>query len=296
MLRNLKEENRAGLLYAIDANGEIVSAENANPGERYRCPVCNCEMHVCRTPSGKHIFARNPGKHHTDGKCISYESKSIKHTFDTLNPEKFIESLCRVSSKNGNQNVTKPRNTNDSTPGSSDLDEDIKISSFSSLRQINEELDYLDGSITHANHKISDFVLTFKSAPQVFQGSNYELGARIIYCRYIGFDSDRNALFFDSFNYSFTVRFCLLFPKKSEFIAYRKKFGDFCEAENGATRFIKKHEVQDVLIACDDWHFIDRQSCNSYYVCRKADCSKCYGMYQAIFTNSKQLYLIPADH
>ena len=125
MPNQLKEEGRAGLLYALDANRNNIPAEDAFTGEKYRCPVCDCEMHVCRTPSGKHIFARNAGKQHTDGRCISYESKSIKHTFDNLNPERFIESLCHVSPKKGN-----PPNGNGGMPKSPNGDEDIKTSSF----------------------------------------------------------------------------------------------------------------------------------------------------------------------
>lgn len=293
----LKEDGRAGLLYALDAYGNNISAENSITGEKYRCPVCTCSMHPCTTKSGKRIFARNPGSQHTDGRCISYESKSIKHSFDTLNPEKFIESLCRVSPREkgkNERNIIDPRNAICSNNEFRDIDEDIKSSPFASLKQIAEEIDFLDGSISQNNHKISDFVLTYKSAHQVFQENNYDLGARIIYCRYKIFKSNRNALLFDLFSSGFTVRFCLLFHKKREFIANRDKFGDFCEAENGTTKFIKKHEAQNVLIACDNWDFIDRQSCNN--TCGKKDCSKCYGMYQAVFTNSKQIYLIPADH
>ena len=293
----LKEDGRAGLLYAIDTNGKYISAINAINGEKYNCPVCGCMMHVLTTKTGKRIFARNPGAQHTDGRCISYESKSNKHSFDDLEPERFIEGLCRVVPKKKDHDPTDVRKSIGSTSETNGTEEDIKISPFSSLKQIAEEIDFLDGNISQGNHTITDFVLTFKSAPQFFASEkNRDLGARIVYCRFCAPENKSNALLFDLFsmNNGIYVRFCLIFSDKKKFIEYRDKFGNFGELDNGATGFIKKHTVQDVLIACDNWELIDRQYCKNN--CRKEKCGDCYGMYQAVFTNSKQIYLIPADY
>ena len=51
----LKEDGAAGLLYAINANGEVVPARNGVSGEKYSCPVCNCSVHLRVTQSGKHF-------------------------------------------------------------------------------------------------------------------------------------------------------------------------------------------------------------------------------------------------
>ena len=132
----LKEDGRAGLLYAVDNSGKFISAGNAVNGEKYNCPVCGCMMHVLTTKTGKRIFARNPGAQHTNGRCISYESKSNKHSFDNLEPERFIESLCRVVPKKKEHDpndVSKSVGTTSETKGAED---EIKISPFSSLKHI----------------------------------------------------------------------------------------------------------------------------------------------------------------
>ena len=292
----LKEDGAAGLLYAINANGEVVPARNGVSGEKYSCPVCNCSVHLRVTQSGKHIFVRYPGSQHTDGRCISYEAMPKKHTFDNVDPEKFILSLCRrVPEKNKAVHESK-ESTENHAHVSSDED-DIKTLNFTSLKQIYNEIDFLDGSITQGNYKISDYVVTHKSFLQVFHDKGIDLRARIIHCRYSGFDAKHNALLFDVFDKKqrVFVRFSLLFTKKEDFIKYRDKFGEFRRAENNTVKFYKLHEAQDVLLACDEWAFIGNQNCKNN--CQKdSSCEKCRGMYQAVFTNSKQIFLIPADY
>lgn len=292
----LKEDGRAGLLYAVDNSGKFISAVNAVNGEKYNCPVCGCMMHILTTKTGKRIFARNPGAQHTNGRCISYESKSNKHSFDNLEPEKFIEGLCRVVPKKKEPDSNDAKKAVGTILDTNGAEDDIKISPFSSLRQIAEEIDFLDGSVPQGDHIITDFVLTYKSASKFFSEKNRDLGARIVYCRFNAPENKSNTLLFDLFsiNKGIYVRFCLIFSDKKRFVEYRDKFGRFGELENGSTGFIRKHNIQDVLIACDNWELIDRQYCKNN--CRKDKCGDCYGMYQAIFTNPKQIYLIPADY
>lgn len=290
----LKEDGAAGLLYALNANGEVVPARNGVSGEKYSCPVCNCPVHLRVTQSGKHIFARYPGCQHTDGRCITYEAMPQKHTFDNMDPEQFIISLCRrIPEKE--RAVHESQNTNDNSTRAGNEEEDIKILNFTSLKQIYNEIMFLDGGVTQRNNKISDYVVTHKSFLQVFRERGIDLGARIIHCRYSGFESKHNALLFDVFDMKqgVFVRFSLLFTKKDDFIKYRDKFVEFRRAENGTAKFYNLHEAQDVLLACDEWAYIGNQNCKNN--CQKS-CEKCRGMYQAVFTNSKQLFLIPADH
>jgi len=287
---NFKEEGRAGLLFALDAQDNYVSAEDAVSGEKYFCPGCRCKMHVVTSKCGKRYFARNAGEQHTNGKCVSYE-RGRKHTFETLDPERFICSLCRVASKKGIQDGAGPHGVGDGDPSDQDGDE-IKLSPFASLKQIANEMDFFDVS------KVSDFLLSFRNAESVIKGKGFNLGARIVRCRYAAYKGESNALLFDLFckRYGATVlsvRFSLLFTSKKEFLAYREKFGTLREMENGSTRFVKHHEVQDVLLACDNWEFVSFPQCKGN--CGKNECGKCVGMYQAIFTNSKQIYLFPAD-
>ncbi len=280
-----KEDGRAGLLYALDGNGNYISAEDAVGGEKYFCPGCECKMHAVTSKCGKRYFARNAGEQHTNGKCVSYE-RGRKHTFETLDPERFICSLCRVASKKDNQDGTGPRGVGDGDPSDQDGDE-IKLSPFTSLKQIANEMDYLDVS------RVSEFLLSFRNAENVVTGKGFNLGARIVHCRYAAYKGESNALLFDLFCTTLKVRLSLVFTSKKQFLTYRDKFGNFREKENGLTRFVKHHDEQDVLLACDNWEFVSFPQCKGN--CGKNECGKCVGMYQAIFTNSKQLYLIPTD-
>jgi hypothetical protein len=282
----LKNKNRAGLLYAIDANGKIIHAENAKAGVRYKCPVCGCDMHVSTTQTGKRIFVRYPGTEHTNSTCITYESKLIRHTFDDIDPEKFILSLCRASTKKGDQNITEHSNANGSTRGSPDSDEDIKTSPFTSLKQIDEEYFFINGYADQGQHKISDIVLSYKSDPEVFLGENHDLGARIIRCLYFKYHPNKNALLFDLFSKAndYSVVICLFFPNERHFKEVRKKFVYQKEQENGTSKYVK-HEA---LIAYDKWRFINKKDCKN--LCGKTSCGNCKGMYQAIYKNPKQIY------
>lgn len=289
--RLLKTENGAGLFYALDSNDNNTSAKDAIKGLEYRCPECYCAMHLRRTNSGKYIFARNAHEEHKTERCKSYETKQIKHSFDGSSPEDMITKFCSLSLSNGERNITEPRSTKDRGKESIDSDAEVKISSFTSLKQIADELVFLDGSTTHGKYKISDFVVTFKSARQVFQeGVKYELGARIIHCRYKSFSSKHNVLVFDMFFSGITVRFFLKFHSTEEFRDYRNKFGYFGIAENGTTKFLRHHEVQDVLIASDEWILIEnRKDCND--ICFRTNCCNCHTVYQAFFNSPRQIFL-----
>lgn len=298
MTEAIKDSGRASLPYAVDETNNMISAENAISGGKYFCPVCRCSMHVTTTRSGVRVFARNPRIQHTNAQCINYEAKNTKHSFDKLEPENFIGSLCRVSQRIPSSGGAQ--GGGGSQPGTDETD-DVKYASFTSLKQISEEIDFLDGGLTQGNHKISDFVLTYKSARQVFRASRYQLGARIVFCRYKAFDAKRQAILFDLFSKSnrpeipdLSVRICLVFPNKTDFAHWRDQFGSFAEDENGRRIFKRKYDAQDVLIAFDDWQFIERPACVD--CCGKHICDKCYGMYQAVYTNPKQIYLVPTDH
>lgn len=291
MVEKIKEEGRAGLLFALDTQENYVAAEDAVTGEKYLCPVCKCKMHVVTSPKGKRYFARNAGEQHTNGKCISYERSQQKHTFEGLDLEKFILGLCRVTPK---KDVGDGAGSGGSGEGDSEEsdDDEIKVTPFTSLKQIANEMDYLDAN------KVSDFLLTFRNAERALRVKSINLGARIVLCRYAAYKGESNALLFDLFckrngSTTLALRLCLVFPNKKDFLKYREKFGQLRPVENGTTQFVKRHKEQDVLIACDSWEYIPTPNCKGN--CGKRECGKCYGMYQAVFSNAKQIYLIPAD-
>ena len=281
---DIKEEGRAGLLYAKDANGKTIEAEDALTGALYYCPICNCKVHHIKTQSGTHLFGRNPGEVHTNSVCITYESLKVKHTFFGLDPLKFIRSLCYVTprKKREDGDGTTSNNTKAGTSTQS-------TSQFRSLAQIAKEIEIIDGSTTKDGHPIHEFVLTFKNVSKVFS-RGYALGARIVLCRFKYDDKKNKALVFELFTREQSVKFRLIFPNKKDFLTYRDKFMEVYEEEDGTTKYRKKNDVQDVLIACDNWELLPRSSCRN--ICFARSCDKCLGIYQATFTNPKQIYLI----
>ena len=298
----LKEEGKAGLFFAYDSSKKYTPADRAVAGAAYTCPVCGCQMHLTTTKSGKHIFARNPKQLHTNPRCYTIEQSGVERTFQNLDPEKFISSLCHVSSRQ--PKAADPSSGKDSptakAPSDTIPEDGQKLSGFSSLKQIADSgITFLNYNDRQGEHYVSDFLMSYKYAGQFFANPDYVLGSRIVLARYSGFDAKTNSIFFSIFwkdNGSGAVRFRLFFPKVADFRTYRDKFGSFTEDEKGRTVFKPRYDAQDVLIASDEWNKLDNAQCQTLCGSKETYCKKCCGMYQATFTNSKQIYLIPADH
>lgn len=282
---DIKEEGRAGLLYAKDANGKTIEAEDGITGVLYFCPECGCQVHHVQTQKGNHLFARNPGEQHTSSVCITYEQLKVKHAFYE-DPLKFIRSLCYVTPREKHEGGGRNGTTGNNVKGSTTT---LSMPHFRSLAQISKEIAILDGSTTKNGHPIHDYVLTYKNASEVFRHGS-ALGARIVLCRFKYDDRRNQALIFELFTRDLSVKFRLVFPKRQDFLSYRDKFLERYEADDGTTKYRKKNDVQDVLIACDDWELLPRSSCRG--ICFSKTCDNCIGMYQCIFTNPKQIYLI----
>lgn len=291
----LKDDNRAGLFYALNSNDEYISAADAISGKPYKCPVCSCPMHVTTTRGGKKIFARNPKTQHTNPQCITIENKKVEKTFEFLDPFQFISSLCHAAPQ---KKPGKPRSNgspsgdSQSEPENEDESEIMKLSSFSSLRQVAEStIPFLNSDARQGNHLVSDFVVTYKTASDFF-ANNTDVMARIFYARYSWINFQNQAIIFSLFTKTISVKFVLIFTKRSEFVKYYKKFVHFLEGEKGKTICEKIHDEQDVLIASDDWVHLSREQCSAQCSAKKEYCKKCKGMYQAVFTSSKQIYLL----
>lgn len=299
----LKDEDRAGLNYAKDPDDVLKSAYEAVSGIRYTCPSCGCLMHPASTKKGKRFFARNPGQYHTKPACITIESKGVEYTFNGLDPKKFIVGLCHASPRKKKGPAPGPNpptpGPNPPTPGNNQPEDDFggKQQPFTSLAQIASSLiENLNANDYQGEHKVSDFILTYKYGLDLLCSPGFILGVRIVYGRYL-FSINRNrTLVFSMFRDGISVKFCVTFTKHKDYISFRDKFGRYAEDDKGKTRFKKHYDTQDVLIACDDWRPISRPACAEVCSSDKDYCKSCYGMYQAIFTNSKQIYLIPADH
>ncbi|MGN0421597.1 MAG: hypothetical protein ACI4EY_02560 [Lachnospiraceae bacterium] len=297
----IKIEGRAGLFHAYDATRNYIAATNAVSGKPYTCPICGCAMHVTTTRTGIRIFARNPKQPHTDPACITIERKGVEHSFCNLDPEIFIMGLCHPTPRKKSPRIDpndKDGNEIKKVPHNESPDESSKLKSFNSLKQIAESgIDHLNPDDMQGNHKVSEFIMTYKYAGNFFTDPNFILGARIVYARYAWFDSKTKAIIFSMYGKNdFSVKFRVVFPSQKDFRNYRDKFGMYKENSTGKTVFEKHYKEQDVLIACDEWIYIDKKRCTSFCSGTKTFCKSCCGMYQAIFTNPKQIYLLPADH
>ena len=294
----LKKDGLAGLFYNRNSAGELVNAEDAKKGEKYTCPVCGCRMHPTTTPTGKKIFARNPGEVHGNPICATIDKKRIKHSFAGLSPDDFISSLCYKSPRRKAPGGDGPVSPGPNGGGGGNTIE-IKNMPFSSLKQIAESgIDHLNPDDRQGEYKISDFIITYRFGGRFFKNPLFSLGARIVYARYIGFDSNSQSIIFAMYGQqeNYSVRFKLLFPKKNDFLKYRDQFGHFSENSVGKTVFTKNHDEQDVLIACDSWNNIGKDRCSKYCRFSEKYCKNCCGMYQAVFTSKDQMHLITSDH
>ena len=287
----LREEGRAGFLYAVDSHGNKISSEEAITGDKYFCVLCGCPMHVFKTKTGRHFFGRNPNSVHSNPQCKQYEEKAIKHTF-IGDPKVFIGSkFVRVTPRR-ERVVNEKSNEQHSSMMKNDTEVDT-FKSFSSLKQVYEEMLFLDGDMPIGEYKVSDFVITYRTAYRILSNDS-DLGARIVYCRYDKADRNSLSLVFWLFSKydDFSVKFCLMFKKQTDFKHYFEMFETKVE-ENGKYIWKKKAGKNEVLIAFDNWSYIEKPRCR--IKCGRKTCDKCLGLYQADFQNPKQFFVCPMD-
>lgn len=296
---NIKKKREASLAYAYDENNVYTTASQAMSGQSYFCPFCKCPMHLVTSKTGKRYFARNPHQVHTNSICITIENNGKEHSFANLDPEQFITSLCHVT----------PRTKKGTPKGSDGIDpgtpvktphaenDDFTLMRFTSLKQIAESgIEHLNANDIQGTHRISDFIITFKYAEELFAQPDFDLGPRIVYASYNFADSATKSILFRLYSPKFSLRFRLIFTSLNDFKKVRDKFGTFIIDESGRTKFQKHFKTQNVLIASDHWDQIPTPRCQQSCKASKDFCDTCSGMYQAVYTNAKQLYLIPTDH
>lgn len=287
-------EQLAGLIYAYDPNRVLTSSENSQNGVPYTCPICGCRMHPTTTKSGKRIFVRMPGEVHTSSVCCTLEKKPKKYTFESVSPERLICSLCRAVPRreaNGGSNGGGGGSSSDAGEKVSE----ITTLPYSSLKQIAESgIESLKPEDKQGDFKVSDFIITYKYGETFFTDPMFELGSRIVYARFLWADDRTKSITFSQYKpKSYSVKFRLVFLRNKDYKKYRNKFiGPVIDA-NGRTCTIKLHDQQDVLIAYDQWTLISKVRCKTFCSTDKF-CDTCRGTYQAIFTNPKQIYLVPA--
>lgn len=296
-ISSIKEENRAGLKYAYDESGNYLAAKDAVPGKTYICPLCECEMYLT-SRNGRPYFARKANHYHTKPACITADEKG-ERTFENTTPEKLISSLCHVSARRAQkERVDLEENSssvNNSKTHSSQSEQ--KNLTFTSLKQIADSNVYeIKGNEKQGEHKISDYLLTYKYGLSLFKDPNFALGPRIIHARYDSYNIQYRTLTFIMYSKNGdSVRFQLIFFTQSDFNQYLNKFTKLDDID-GKTKRQKIHQSQDVLIASDDWRKIPHNTCGNICYVGEKKCASCLSLYQATFVTSKQLYLMdPID-
>lgn len=193
-ISDIKAEGKVGLFFARDLYGKYILADSAVKGQPYRCPFCDCAMHVTKSSTGTKYFARNPGVAHSLLACIIEESKKVHHSFEGQDPETLIGGFCHVNPRDGTKR--RVRNTPD-TGGNSggDSEYEMRKSPFSSPKQIYEAgIYHLNPYDKQGAHYVSDFIITFKFGNQFFPKPGFRLGCRIVMARYDGFDSKERSI------------------------------------------------------------------------------------------------------
>ena len=307
----IRDEGKSGLNYAYNSNGDLVKATDAISSVIYTCPCdgCGAKLHVMLTKRGA-VFARYKLEVHLNPICRSIESGAQEKTFENLTPEGFIGKLCRRVQRQPKKPPVVPP-TPGKDPGTSSIPptEPDRTASFSSLKQIaKSQVQYLKPNDRYGDHRVSDFILTYKYAFEFFRQEDFSLECRIVYARYRYSYSHVRALEFVLFSGSDYVLFLLSFNKQNDYKKYRDQFVTFelnTETGKKMPRFTGKSEV---LIASDMWNPLSEDqylklinSKNSNYAESEGKNAKtlrsgnCYGIYQAVFTNEKQIYIYPND-
>lgn len=296
-----KEEGKASLLYCYDEKGNYVRASmDADSGVKYRCPKCGCAMHLVKDRKrNKAKFSRNPNTEHLSYSCRTIEREGKERTFAGKTPEGLIGGFCRPRIPRGNcsTGTTTGRENilSESLEKNEELDE-IKEVCFSSLKQIARSgIDQLNPNDMQGDHKISDYIITYKYAARFFEDPNFDLRVRIVYARCIWSDNFNSTLYFTMFfrkksGQMTNVIFRLIFNNKQIYRNYKDKF-----FPNDAQKDQKAH--RDVLLASDSWHKIEKIQCKASCALGKDHnkCNDCTSSFSATFTNKDQLYIITEE-
>ena len=298
---SLRNEGGAGLLFAYDSKGVYTPAELSVSGEVYTCPVCECKMHSVTLKSGQKIYARNPGQRHGDPICRSIERKKVEKSFLGLIPDVFISFLCRKPVPRVHPPTTDPDGPDDPqdthTPPEPPQNEvEVKHASFSSLKQIADSGIYkLNPHDKQGDYYVSDYIITFRYAKNLFDDPNFQLGARILFAMADWIDHKTHSAIFSLFKKNdFVVKFRFIFNSMKDYIKVKEKFGTYAEDEMGKTTY-KKNPHRTYLIASDSWQALDKSECREICPEKYRNCSICKGMYEAEYVVEKQLYNIPYE-
>ena len=269
---------------ALDENKQIVHAENAIRGKRYKCLYCDCGMHRQRLPRGTFIFARYPNEEHKSAQCK--DGKSVLHDLNVMNREDFFQNLYTAPKPHkGGGGGGGPG------PGGQD-DEDVEVKGCSRLKHVFDMKLHLyppmDGKL--GNCRAGDFIITPDLVGEVIDGDD-SLGDRIVYVMpdYCDF-------------YKKTIRFAMI--QKRGHVTYKKYFlltfvG--CEKEFGELRMQLfddrgKAVVKTVLLAAT-WKTLLAPKCK---VCGKQTCGGdtwvCKGLQCGRFTSEYQIYIPPKNY
>ena len=299
-----------GLPFALDAQNNIVTSENAISGEAYRCPWCGCPMHLIITKNRNRVFGRNPNTHHSDETCqvIEIAKVKVRKTFDGIDPHELILRICRAPSsrKTTGDKEPGPKEPGEEKPGEKDTDPDIekakKVGPVKTLSEIRTNLLYeLPPSAKFSDHCVSEFLVNYKGAKLLFDNREHidELEV-IVYAslEYVYFNPSisnmrASVLFrskiFDNIN-DVKGYFCFAMDAKI-YGELKDKLTYELIKENGSYGGRRAYFKREVLLASTSWKKIPKPVCSQY--CQGEACNRCFGMYLSFLGTKKQIHVFP---
>ena len=294
-----EKDIKPGLPYAIDAEGKLVFAADLESGGQFRCPYCDCLMNLYKAKSGKHVFRKNPGSHHSKEECrVIEKDESVEpRTLDGVDPGGLIDGLCFEPTNRGK--VKPPPGGGRKKPGPVIA---VGVPQVKTLRDFFVgKLYYLDPSKKFGEHALSEFLTNYKLAEELKNNpANYSKLKTIAYVwpDYYHYknplpDSLGERLFrFKIYDKNSNTKgyFSLAIPK-DQFVKYEKKLTYDHFNENGTYGGRRANTTREVLVASNEWKKLPMTECK--LCCNCKTCDNCFGMYYAHFVCKKQLYIFP---
>ena len=276
------------------AAGDIIYAENAEPGKRYFCTMCGVGLHLM-TRNGVSFFVCYPDTEHGDPYCRKLSSQDKRpHSMEKFDKDAFFSHILREQQKrtggHGPAGGTKKGGVpgKESVPGEQNEDE----KPVSTLEQMWQEGYIYMGGLTHlGSGRLQDTLISNKSANIWRRGK--VTGTRVIQCRVDGIYAEGKKLFLKCLYHSehgLDKKLLVLHFRDDEaFDAVRAKLYRRKEMDNGTMRtFVPKW----ILLAAN-WEDYCPPGCKKRCSGAKysaAKCRNCYGRMEGEFINQRQIY------
>lgn len=279
------------IVIALDALGNTITADKAQHGVLYFCPICGCEMYVTFRLGNPH-FACMPGHNHTNYNCQHNDKNHTIRLTQMTNQDKFHHYLMTVPfagsrGGNGSGHITRGNGTPPKI-----VDPFIRTLPYKSLADI-----YQNGllSINHdvpiADGLLTDLCISSKLAHNIMH-NNVALGPKALQVKIDGHFTARNAIRFVSCDFEGHKRkvFDVIFPDNAIFQQWvNKLFVNYLD-NNGLTQTKARYKF---ILVHGNWESMPTDACNT--LCSKNCKGKwsCTGYQYSYYIGSRQIYCPP---